>query len=180
MPHWPRSLKLRASVTAILAAMFGIARQAHATDLVSSATGYTLSAAGNPYTVVSGAVIDTRGNGQTAITGSGWTLTNLGSVYGGHFAVEFDQPATVDNHGLFYSSTTSALALFGGAGVTNRAGATIAGHLDGVFAPGATSSVVNAGLIAGDINDMSVGQTAVHLPDGGTVTNLASGQHPLV
>jgi uncharacterized protein with beta-barrel porin domain len=154
------------------------APQAHATDLGSSTTGYSLSPNGNPYTVVAGATIDTRASGNDGIAGehgTTWTLTNNGNVYAGSFALEFGDPATVLNNGIFFSPVTTALALFGGASVTNSAGAVIAGKLDGIYAASSTSVVVNAGTIAGDILGLADTQSGIHLPKGGTVNNLATG-----
>ena len=153
--------------------------QAHATELASSTTGYILSPGGNPYTVATGAIIDTRASGNNGIKGENgttWTLTNNGSVYAGYFALEFGDPATVVNNGTFFSPITTALALFGGASVTNSAGAVIARKLDGIYAASPTSVVINAGTIAGDILGLADPQSGVHLPYGGTVDNLATGK----
>ncbi|MEI5996037.1 autotransporter domain-containing protein [Paraburkholderia bengalensis] len=157
----------------------GVIQQAGATDLTSSQTGYVLTSGGNPYVVVLGAIIDTRATGVTAIdsvAGSGWMLTNNGTVAGGYWALQFSQHATVVNNGQFISPITTAVALFGGADVTNHVGAVIAGKLDGVFVRGSTSTVVNAGDIAGDVVGLANTQAAIHMPDGGAITNLSTGR----
>jgi hypothetical protein len=128
--------------------------RACATDLVSSQAGYVLTPAGNPYNVVAGANIDTRVQSSNAIYGDinhagSWALTNNGTVNGGHFAVQFNSPAVIVNNGSTISETTTAIALYSGGYVTNSAGASIVGHLDGVFANSADSSVTNAGDIGG-------------------------------
>ncbi|MBP0596206.1 autotransporter domain-containing protein [Paraburkholderia sp. LEh10] len=138
-----------------------------------------LTSGSNPYVVVPGAIIDTRSAGVTAIdsvASSGWTLTNNGTVAGGSWALQFSQHATVVNNGQFISPVTTAMALFGGADVTNAIGAVIAGKLDGVFVRGSTSTVVNAGDIAGDVAGLANTQSAIHMPDGGAITNLATGR----
>ncbi|CAN7152783.1 autotransporter domain-containing protein [Caballeronia sp. LjRoot29] len=60
--------------------------------------------------------------------------------------------------------------------MTNSAGALIVGRLDGVFADSASSSVTNAGDIGGSAPDLTKAQSGIHLPYGGTVTNLSSGK----
>ncbi|MEM5382757.1 autotransporter domain-containing protein [Paraburkholderia phymatum] len=159
---------------------YGIIGQAFATDLPSSTTAYSLTAAANPYVVVAGATIDTRADGTTAISGSSanatWTLTNNGTVDGGFWALQFNQPATVNNNGVFFSPATTALALFGGGTVVNAAGAVIAGKLDGIYAAQSFGKVVNAGTIAGDVFGLVDSQSGIHMPDGGTVINLATGR----
>lgn len=159
---------------------YGIVGQAFATDLPSSTTAYSLTAAGNPYVVDTGATIDTRSEGSTAISGNNggttWTLTNNGTVNGGYWALMFSQAATVNNNGQFFSPTTTALALFDGGAVTNAEGAVIAGKLDGIYVPKSSSSVVNAGSIAGDVFGLVNTQSRIHMPDGGTVSNLATGR----
>jgi uncharacterized protein with beta-barrel porin domain len=159
--------------------LFRALPQAQATELGSSITGYSLSPNLNPYTVVTGAIIDTRASGNSGISGehgTTWTLTNNGAIYAGDFALEFGDPATVVNNGTFLSPVTTALALFGGASVTNSVGAVIAGKLDGIYAAKSTSVVVNAGTIAGDILGLADTQSGVHLPNGGTVNNLSTGR----
>ena len=155
--------------------------RACATDLVSSQAGYVLTPAGNPYNVVAGANIDTRVQSSNAIFGDinhagSWALTNNGTVNGGHFAVQFNSPAVIVNNGSTISETTTAIALYSGGYVTNSAGASIVGHLDGVFANSADSSVTSAGDIGGSPPDIPTIQSSIHLPSGGTGTNLATGK----
>ncbi|WP_181969844.1 autotransporter domain-containing protein [Paraburkholderia sp. DHOC27] len=154
-------------------------RHAQATDLTSSTTEYVLTAAGNPYTVVPGATIDTRALGVSAMDGeraSSWTLTNNGTVAGGLFAVQLAGGfATIVNNGSFLSPYDTAIALFHGGQVTNLAGAVVAAKLDGIYANDPTSSVTNAGIIAGDLFGLVDTQSGVHLPSGGSVDNLPGG-----
>ncbi|WP_186308759.1 autotransporter domain-containing protein [Paraburkholderia sp. BCC1885] len=168
-----------AELALLILLSLGAARDAQATDLTSSTTEYILSAGGNPYTVVSGATINTVASGEDAIYGkstSGWTLTNNGSVTGGFFAVQFGSSfATVVNNGSFLSPNETALALFFGGQVTNAAGAVIAAKLDGVYADSDNSRVVNAGMINGDVFGLADDQSGVHLPLGGSVDNLYGG-----
>ena len=158
-----------------------IAQKARATDLDSSQTGYILTPAGNPYNVIAGANIDTTAQGSIGIYGSSnhsatWALTNNGTVTGGYYAVEFDSPVVLVNNGSMISRATTSIALYSGGNVTNSAGATIVGRLDGIFANSATSSVTNAGDIGGSASDITQTQSGVHLPSGGAVTNLATGR----
>ncbi|WP_216857624.1 autotransporter domain-containing protein [Burkholderia sp. S171] len=74
------------------------------------------------------------------------------------------------------SRATTSIALFGGGDVTNSAGSTIVGRLDGIYANSATSSVTNGGDIGGSAPDITKAQSGVHLPSGGAVTNLATGR----
>ena len=155
--------------------------KASATDLDSSLTGYVLAPAGNPYDVVTGANIDTTAQGSIGIEGQAnksatWALTNNGTVIGGYFSVEFDSPVLLVNNGSLISRTTTAVALYSGGNVTNSAGAFIVGRFDGVFANSASSSVTNAGDIGGSASDITQTQSGIHLPNGGTVTNLATGK----
>src|SRR5471032_2222240 len=158
-----------------------IAGKASATDLDSSLTGYVLAPAGNPYNVVTGANIDTTAQGSIGIDGQSnksatWALTNNGTVTGGYFSVEFDSPVVLVNNGSLISRATTAVALYSGGNVTNSAGAFIVGRFDGVFANSANSSVTNAGDIGGSASDITQTQSGIHLPNGGTVTNLATGK----
>src|SRR5471030_2916590 len=158
-----------------------IAGKASATDLDSSLTGYVLAPAGNPYNVVPGANIDTTAQGSIGIDGQSnksatWALTNNGTVTGGYFSVEFDSPVVLVNNGSLISRATTAVALYSGGNVTNSAGAFIVGRYDGVFANSANSSVTNAGDIGGSASDITQTQSGIHLPNGGTVTNLATGK----
>ncbi|MEA3126746.1 MAG: hypothetical protein QOD67_3765 [Caballeronia sp.] len=158
-----------------------IAQKARATDLGSSQAGYILTPAGNPYNVIAGADIDTTSSGSVALDGdvhnsATWGLTNNGAVTGGYFAVKFDSPVVIVNNGSLNSRSTTAVALYGGGNVTNSSGALIAGRFDGVYADNASSSVTNAGNIGGSASDVTQTQSGVHLPSGGTVTNLASGK----
>ncbi|KQR90041.1 hypothetical protein ASG35_02115 [Burkholderia sp. Leaf177] len=153
---------------------------AHATDLPSSKTGYVLNPGDNPFTVVSDAVIDTIAQGSIAIYGKSdkaitWTLTNNGVVIGGYFAVEFDSPVSILNNGSMRSNTTTGIALYSGGEIVNAAGASILGHFDAVFANSSTSAVTNAGTISGSAENLTSTQSGIHLPSGGTVTNLATG-----
>lgn len=153
---------------------------ANATDLVGSQTGYSLNPADNPFTVVPDAVIDTTAQGSVAIFGKSdnaitWTLTNNGVVVGGYFAVEFDSPVSILNNGSVRSNTTTGIALYSGGDIVNAAGASILGHLDAVYANRSTSTVTNAGTISGSAEDLASTQSGVHLPSGGTVTNLVTG-----
>jgi uncharacterized protein with beta-barrel porin domain len=155
--------------------------KANATDLGSSATGYVLTPAGNPYNVIAGAYIDTSTQSSDAIYGDidhdgPWTLTNNGSVIGGHFPIQFDSPAVIVNNGSVITQSSTAIALYDGGNVTNSAGASIVGHLDGVFANNSDSSVTNGGDIGGSALDITKAQSGVHLPSGGTVINLATGR----
>jgi uncharacterized protein with beta-barrel porin domain len=152
---------------------------ANATDLVSSNTGYALNAADNPFTIVSNAVIDTTAQNGIAIYGKPdnaitWTLTNYGVVNAGYFAVEFDSAGSVVNNSSVRSNTTTAIALFKGGDVENATGASVSGHLDAVYADHASSTVTNAGTLSGS-EDLSSTHAGVHMPSGGTVTNLATG-----
>src|SRR5471032_2494574 len=158
-----------------------IAGKASATDLDSSLTGYVLAPAGNPYNVVPGANIDTTAQGSIGIEGQAnksatWALTSNGTVTGGYFSVEFDSPVVLVNNGSLISRATTAVALYSGGNVTNSAGAFIVGRYDGVFANSANSSVTNAGDIGGSASDITQTQSGIHLPNGGTVTNLATGK----
>ena len=159
-----------------------VAEKARATDLDSSQTGYILTPAGNPYNVIAGANIDTTAQGSViGIYGSSnrsatWALTNNGTVIGGYSAVEFDSPVVLVNNGSMISHATTSIALYSGGTVTNSAGATIVGRLDGIYANSATSSVTNAGNIGGSASDITQTQSGVHLPSGGAVTNLATGK----
>ena len=158
-----------------------IAGKAHGTDLNSSQTGYVLTPGGNPYSVVAGANIDTTAQGSIAIYGSSnsavtWALTNNGAITGGYFSVEFDSPVVIVNNGSMVSRAATSVALYSGGNVTNSAGAAIVGRLDAIFANKASSSVTNAGDIGGSASDITQTQSAVHLPSGGTVTNLATGR----
>jgi len=158
-----------------------IAGKASATDLDSSLTGYVLAPAGNPYNVVPGANIDTTAQRSIGIDGQSnksatWALTNNGTVTGGYFSVEFDSPVVLVNNGSLISRDTTAVALYSGGNVTNSAGAFIVGRYDGVFANSANSSVTNAGDIGGSASDITQTQSGIHLPNGGTVTNLATGK----
>ena len=140
-----------------------------------------LAPAGNPYDVVTGANIDTTAQGSFGIEGQAnksatWALTNNGTVIGGYFSVEFDSPVLLVNNGSLISRTTTAVALYSGGNVTNSAGAFIVGRFDGVFANSASSSVTNAGDIGGSASDITQTQSGIHLPNGGTVTNLATGK----
>ncbi len=166
---------------AILVLTSCVVETASATDLTSSQTGYVLSQAGNPYNVVAGAIIDTSAEVSNAIYGdinkaATWVLTNNGAVTGGYFSVEFDSPVAILNNGSMVSRVTTALALYGGGNVTNSAGANIVGRFDAVFANSASSSVTNAGDIGGSAADITKTQSSIHLPSGGTVTNLATGR----
>jgi uncharacterized protein with beta-barrel porin domain len=166
---------------AILILVNCTAENAHATDLDSSQTGYVLTPAGNPYNVIAGADIDTTAQGSVGIYGSSnhsatWALTNNGTVSSGYFAVQFDSPALLLNNGAMISRTTTAIALYSGGDVTNSAGATVVSRFDGIYANSATSSVTNAGDIGGSASDITRIQSGVHLPSGGTVTNLATGR----
>ncbi|CAN7254558.1 autotransporter domain-containing protein [Caballeronia sp. LjRoot34] len=155
--------------------------KANATDLGSSATGYVLTPAGNPYNVIAGAYIDTSTQSSDAIYGDidhdgPWTLTNNGSVIGGHFPIQFDSPAVIVNNGSVITQSSTAIALYDGGNVTNSAGASIVGHLDGIFANNSDSSVTNGGDIGGSALDITKAQSGVHLPSGGTVINLSTGR----
>jgi uncharacterized protein with beta-barrel porin domain len=175
---WLAALIIRISILILVNC---VAEQAHATDLESSQTGYALTPAGNPYNVIAGADIDTTAQGTIGIYGSSirpatWVLTNNGTVTGGYNAAEFDSPVVLVNNGSMISRATTSIALFGGGDVTNSAGATIAGRLDGIYANNPSSSVTNAGDIGGSASDIPQTQSGVHLPSGGTVTNLATGR----
>jgi uncharacterized protein with beta-barrel porin domain len=140
-----------------------------------------LTPAGNPYNVIAGADIDTTSSGSVALDGGAhnsatWGLTNNGAVTGGYFAVKFGSPVVIVNNGSLNSHSTTAVALYGGGSVTNSSGALIAGRFDGVYADNASSSVTNAGDIGGSASDITQTQSGVHVPRGGTVTNLASGR----
>jgi uncharacterized protein with beta-barrel porin domain len=152
---------------------------ANATDLPSSKTGYTLSPVDNPFTIASATVIDTTEQGSTAISGKldntiTWALTNNGVVVAGYFAVDFESPGSVVNNGSMRSNTTTGIALYKGGDVVNAAGASLSAHLDAVYADSAVSTVTNAGTISGS-EDLSNTHAGVHLPIGGTITNLATG-----
>lgn len=171
----PLRSPLRITLFLIFTSIF---RQIHATDLTSSDVPYALNPADNPFVVVPGAIIDTRGSGANAIDGSGgsgWDLTNNGTVYGGFYAVHLGA-GTLTNYGTLASPETTAVAMFAGGTVVNAAGGVIAGKLDGVFVQHPDSVVINAGTIAGDVLDLSDTQAAVHMPDGGTVVNTATGR----
>jgi len=175
---WLGALIIRISILILVNC---VAEQARATDLESSQTGYALTPAGNPYNVIAGADIDTTAQGTIGIYGSSirpatWVLTNNGTVTGGYNAVEFDSPVVLVNNGSMISRATTSIALFGGGDVTNSAGATIVGRLDGIYANSATSSVTNGGDIGGSAPDITKAQSGVHLPSGGAVTNLATGR----
>lgn len=176
--NWLRIPILRISISILVSCIAG---KAQATDLDSSQTGYILTPAGNPYTVIAGADIDTTAQGSVGIEGetnksATWALTNNGAVNGGYFAVQFNSPVVIVNNGSLISQATTAVALYDGGNMTNSAGALIVGRLDGVFADSASSSVTNAGDIGGSAPDLTKAQSGIHLPYGGTVTNLSSGK----
>ena len=173
-----RSLRLS---IAFLALVNGAMQTARATDLTSSQTGYVLSPGDNPFTVVTDARIDTRTNGGIALYGSAsqavtWTLTNHGSIAGAYFAIEFDSFASILNNGPVSSASTTALALYGGGKIVNATGASIVGPRDAVYANAADSVVINAGEMGGSAVDNSSSQAGIHLPSGGTITNLPTGR----
>jgi uncharacterized protein with beta-barrel porin domain len=171
----PVPSRVRIAVLLLFATAF---RPLHATDLTSSEVGYKLSRADNPFVVVPGAIIDTRGNGAVAIDASGssgWALTNNGTVYGGYNAVHLPL-GTLTNFGVLASPGTTAVAMFAGGTVVNHAGAVIAGKLDGIYLGQSGSIVINAGDIAGDVFDYSSTQAAIHFAESGTVVNLATGR----
>ncbi len=154
-------------------------RPLHATDLTSSGGGLHTEPRRQPVIRgVPGAIIDTRGHGGTAIDaygGSGWALTNNGTVYGSYNALQI--PAgTVTNFGVLASPNTTAVAMFAGGTVVNHAGAVIAGKLDGIYLGQSGSVVINGGDIAGDVFDYSSTQAAIHFAESGTVINLATGR----
>jgi uncharacterized protein with beta-barrel porin domain len=171
--------RLRISVIIVLVNC--IFARASATELNSSQTGYVLNPADNPFTVVAGATIDTSAHNDVAIFGDtdkagAWKLINNGNVNSGYFGVQFDSTAVFVNNGKVISGTTTSVALYSGGNVINSAGALIAGQFDGVFANNPGSSVTNAGIIGGSASDIVQTQSAIHLPKGGTVTNLVTGR----
>lgn len=156
----------------------GAIRQAAATDLPSSSVGYVLDPSGNPYVVPPDAVIDTRavsGDAILASSGSGWDFTNRGQVLGSYHAIELGN-GTLTNYGTFGSVTTTTVVMWSGGTVINARGALIAGKLDGIFLPNRNSVIINAGVIDGTYHNLADTQAGIHMPDGGTIDNAATGR----
>jgi uncharacterized protein with beta-barrel porin domain len=116
------------------------------------------SALGTIFVSNSGSIINNLANGNiTAVTG---TATQTEAIFASLTSI------TVNNSGMIQATGTNAIGIAAnGMTVTNNAGATISGTLDGVnMQAGLTTSIMNAGTISG-------GRSAVRLGSNASVIN---------
>jgi hypothetical protein len=156
---------------------------------------YILTPGGNPFSVDAGTTITTStGDGIDGASGTAWTLTNAGHIYGqligvkllssstltntgviqGNLAagVYIDGKASLTNSGAISSLHSSGVGLNGGGGTfANQAGGSVSGYFDGLDSFGlAALRITNSGTITGNngfgINLASVGSSIVNYAAG--------------
>lgn len=117
-------------------------------------------------------IIGDTGMGALSFNGGIITNTGEGSTIRGATAGIWLQggPGTVVNtNGASIVSENAAIALLEGGSVTNGAGSTIEGDIQGIYADGGTTSLSNAGHIAGDVALSADDDNHVTLYTGGSI-----------
>jgi autotransporter-associated beta strand protein len=135
-----------------------------------------LSPGSATFNAPAGTVIDTSaGDGIDGDNTQNWVLTNSGAITGASAGVNLSSAAlngvTLDNFSIIRGNTSYGVLLSNGGHLTNHAGATIAGALDGVQINGAGSTFVNDGSITSASNSSA----GVSFGAGGTFTQSATG-----
>ena len=162
-----------ASVVVALGICVPGAAQVQTTVNPVQTTTFFLTAAQNPIIFGPTTNIDTSGTDTNAVNGNAgpaWSVTNNGTLLGGHTGVFLDTAgSSLTNSKSISGATFDGVQLFNGGTVVNQVGGTISGQQIGINITKNGGTVTNAGTITAGIYIGAAGE-------GGTVTNQAGGK----